>query len=115
MNTNTQRILFWAPRILGIIFALFLSVFALDVFSEGYGIGETLVALLIHLIPTGVVVFALVIAWRWPGVGAIFFIAVAVIFFVTSSGESWIISGPLLLIGLLFLLDWIFRVRPATR
>jgi len=46
MNTTTKRVLFWAPRVLGILFALFLSLFALDVFSEGYSFGETMLALL---------------------------------------------------------------------
>ncbi len=106
MNTNMQRILFWAPRVLCILFALFISVFALDVFSEGYGVGETILALFMHLIPTFVIVIALVIAWRRELIGAILFIAVALFFLISSGGESWIISGPLFLVGALFLLDW---------
>ena len=105
MNTSIKRFLFWSPRILCIVFAMFLSLFALDVFSEGYGFAETILALLIHLIPTYLVAIALVIAWRWERVGAILFIALALFNLVTSRGESWIISGPLFLIGVLFLLN----------
>jgi len=64
MNASVKRVLFWAPRILCILFAIFLSVFALDVFSEGYGFWQTIGALLRHLVPTFIVVIALLIGWR---------------------------------------------------
>jgi hypothetical protein len=115
MNTTTKRVLFWIPRVLCILFAMFLSMFALDVFSEGYGFGETILALLIHLVPTYVVVIALVIAWRWEGVGAILFITLALFYLVTSRGESWIISGPLFLVGVLFVFNWMYRAPLKTR
>ncbi len=111
MNLITKRLLFWSPRVLGILFAAFLSLFALDVFSEGYGLGETVLALLMHLIPTSLVVILLAVAWRWEWVGSILFIALALAYLASSSGESWIISGPLFLIGILFLLNWMYRAR----
>ena len=89
-------------------------MFALDVFSEGYGFGETILALLIHLVPTFIVIISLVIAWRWEWVGAILFIAVAFLFLVSSGGESWVISGPLFLIGILFLFNWIYSEQLKT-
>jgi len=100
--------------VLCILFAVFISLFAIDVFSEGYSFGETILALLIHLVPTCLVIIALVIAWRWEWVGAILFIALALFFLVSSGGESWIISGPLLLIGGLFLFNWIYRAQLKT-
>ena len=42
MIRPSKQLLFWTPRILGILFALFLSMFALDVFGEGYGFWGTL-------------------------------------------------------------------------
>lgn len=111
MNMITKRLIFWSPRILGILFAAFLSLFALDVFSEGYGFGETILALFMHLIPTSLVVILLAVAWRWEWVGSILFIALALAYLASSSGESWIISGPLFLIGILFLLNWMYRAR----
>ncbi len=120
MNTNIKRILFWTPRILCILFAMFLSLFALDVFSEGYGFWQTIGALLLHLVPIYIVVIVLVIAWRWEWVGAILFIALALFYPVASWGRfHWsaylAISGPLVLIGVLFLLNWIYRAQLRTR
>ncbi len=33
MNTSSRRLLFWSPRAICIAFAIFLSMFALDVFQ----------------------------------------------------------------------------------
>ena len=111
MNKTTKRVLYWVPRVLCILFAIFLSMFSLDVFSESYSFGETILALLIHLIPTFIIIIALVVAWRWELVGAALFIVVALSYLVLSGGESWIISTPLFLVGVLFLFNWKYRVQ----
>ena len=120
MNTSTKRVLFWTPRVLCILFAMFLSLFALDVFSEGHGFWETILALLIHLVPVYIVVIALVIAWRWEWVGAILFIPLALFYLVWSWGQfHWsaylVISGPLFLVGVLFLINFVYRAELRTR
>lgn len=120
MNRTTKQVLFWAPRVLCILFAIFLSLFALDVFGEGYGFWETILALLIHLVPVYLVVIALVIAWRWEWVGAILFAGLALSYvFLVWGQEHWsaylAISGPLVLIGVLFLLNWRYRTQLRTR
>ncbi|MCK5738759.1 hypothetical protein KAH55_06240 [bacterium] len=114
MNTTTKRILFWTPRILGILFAAFISLFALDVFSEGLGFWRTLLALLIHLIPVYVIVLVLALAWRWEWIGAVFFLLIALFHIIWGWGRfHWGaflgIDGPLVLLSLLFLINWIFR------
>jgi hypothetical protein len=114
MNINMRQAIHWAPRILCIGFALFISVFALDVFSEGYAVGELLIALFMHLIPTMVVLAVLAFAWRRPQQGGALFVAAALLWLVTSRGEAWIISGPLLVVGLLFLLDGRSHHRGGT-
>ncbi len=120
MNTRTKRLLFWTPRVLCILFAMFLSVFALDVFSEGYGFWQTIGALLLHLVPTFIMVIVLVIAWRWEWIGAVLFIALALFYLVSSWGRfQWstylVIPGPLVLIGVLFLFNWKYRAVLQTR
>lgn len=114
MKPPVRRTLFWAPRILGILFALFVTLFALDVFGEGYSFWVTLWALLMHLIPTALVVVALAIAWRWEWVGAVLFIGLGVFYMVAFRGRApWaaylVISGPLFLVGALFLVNWRYR------
>jgi hypothetical protein len=62
MHTPLKQFLFWTPRVLGVLFVAFLSLFALDVFGEGYGLGGTILALVMHLIPALLVLAALVLA-----------------------------------------------------
>lgn len=106
-----QQVLRWAPRVLGILFAAFISLFALDVFGEGYSFWETALALLVHLIPTGILLVVLALSWRWEWVGGILFPALAILYLAFSRGRlHWsayaVISGPLFLEGALFLLSW---------
>jgi hypothetical protein len=102
--------------VLCIGFALFLGVFALDVFGEGYGFWKTILALLIHLIPTWLVLAVLAASWRWPWVGAVLFPALVCLYIAwTALRMHWLayllIAGPLFLLGVLFLLDWLVRHR----
>ncbi len=109
-----DNILIWTPRLLAMLYALFLSLFALDVFSEGYGPGETILALLIHLIPTYLVIIALVVAWSRETTGAMLFVVLGLFSLVMISGGAWMISGPLFLIGALFLFSGFYRKKQAA-
>jgi len=114
MNKPLKRVLFWSPRVLCIAFAIFLSMFALDVFNEGLSVGNTILAFLIHLIPTAFVVVVLAISWRWEWVGGVLFIAMGVLYLVQAwRHPDWVvtISGPLFLVGALFLLSWSKRAE----
>ncbi|MGD0350866.1 MAG: hypothetical protein ABSB84_11240 [Verrucomicrobiota bacterium] len=121
MKPSLKRLLFWTPRILCVLFASFLSIFAADVFGEGYGFWKTILALLIHLIPTWIILAVLAISWRREWVGGILFIALGALYLVEFWGRfHWsaylCISGPLLLLGVLFFLNWLHRreLRPGT-
>jgi hypothetical protein len=116
MSQGINRFVFWAPRILCIIFAILISALALDVFGEGYGFWKTIAALLIHLIPTYIVIAVLLVSWRWECVGAVLFTALAVLYVFMAWGAfpfvTYVtISGPLLLVGILFYVNWISKRR----
>jgi len=114
VRPSVKRPLFLAPRILCIVFAVFVGLFALDVFNAGLGFWETLVALLIHLIPTGVILGILAVSWRWEWVGGILFTGFGLTYLVVTWGRfTWyvylFISGPLVAVGILFLIGWLYR------
>lgn len=116
MKGPVKRLIFWAPRVLCILFAIFVSVFALDVFGAGYSFGETVLALLMHLIPTAIIVVVLAISWRREWVGGVLFTALGALYFAMSWGQGqWfvnpIMSGPPILIGVLFLINWVYRAE----
>ncbi len=111
-----QDLLYWAPRVLCVTYALFASIFALDVFEEGQGFFGTALALLMHLIPTFLVLALLWVSWSREWIGGYLFVLLAVLYIAMSWGKpfaTWstllIMAGPLVLTGALFLLNWYYR------
>ena len=120
MNEAGRQSLYLAPRILCIIFAAFLAIFALDVFTENNGFWQTVVALLMHLVPSFLILVVLAISWRWEWVGAVVFAALGVLYVVMAWGRFpmsvyFIISGPLFVIAGLFLVNWVSREKPPPQ
>jgi hypothetical protein len=74
--------LFWAPRVLSIAYIAFLSMFALGVFGKEHGFWRILLALTMHLIPTFVLIVALLLAWRWEWVGAILYAGAGMLYVI---------------------------------
>jgi hypothetical protein len=114
MSKTMQRILFWTPRILTIVFTAFISIFALDVFGQGYTFWETVVALMMHMIPTLLILIALTVAWRWEWVGRVLFIALGVFYIASMWGRFplsvyVVIAGPAFVVAGLFLVNWFYR------
>jgi len=71
MKEPGKTVLYWAPRILAFLFAAFISIFALDVFGAGYKFGELLVALFMHMVPTFLVLIAIIAGWKREWISAI--------------------------------------------
>ena len=116
MVISWKPLLHWAPRVLCLCFAVFLSIFALDVFGEGYGFWKTILALFVHLIPTWMVLAALAVSWRWPWAGAFLYAGLGGFYIFSTWGRFplltyLLIAGPAFLIGVLFLLDWLAHSR----
>ncbi len=104
-----QKLLLWSPRVLGILVCLFLGMFALDVFEEGRTFLEALPAFAIHVAPMVALLAVVGLSFRWEWIGGVVFTALAA-FYAYLAREHWtwipIVSGPLLLVGLLFLWSW---------
>lgn len=113
MKKPVKQALYWTPRVAGILFILFLSLFALDVFEMDLGFWGTIVGLFMHLIPSILLAIAIALAWRWEWIGALIFAGWSVFYIASARGFPWsvyaIIAGIPLVIGILFLVDWIYR------
>ena len=113
MNKPVRQLIYWTPRIIGILIVALFTVVSFDVFEEGYGFWEAIGALLIHLIPAGIMAGVLVVSWRWEWVGAVLFIVSSVLYVVAFSGAPiaayLMISLPLFIAGVLFLVNWRLR------
>ena len=108
---NQKRFKFkWFPRILSIVFILFLSLFATDVFLMEGPLFQKIAGFLIHLIPSFCLLFFLLVAWRKPKEGGYLFLILSIIFtlrFQTYKNiySFLLISLPLLIVGICFLIE----------
>jgi len=114
-----NKFIFWTPRILAILFILFLAMFSLDIFGNNYTFWETVLGLFMHNIPVFILLTLLIISWKHELVGAVTFILAGVLYIamilinaLKGSFEwymlSWslTIAGPAFLVGYLFFLNW---------
>ena len=116
MPKKISKFVYWTPRILSILFILFLAVFSFDVFDEGLGFWGTIVGLLIHNIPSFVLLAVTLVAWKREIVGAVAFVLAGLTYIAllpTRGSFEWYmiawvleISGPAFLIGFLYWLNW---------
>jgi hypothetical protein len=118
VTTGLEKLLLWSPRILGVGVSLFVGLFALDAFSQGKSFVQALPDFIVHLWPAMLLLAVVAVSWRLPWLGGLLFIAFAAAYAAMASRHlDWIavISGPLTLVGLLFLASWIHgrRLGPA--
>jgi hypothetical protein len=116
MSKTPTKFIYWTPRILSIIFILFLALFSLDIFEMKLNFWQTLLGLLIHNIPALILLIILLISWKYEIVGGIAFILAGLLYLIllfVNDFEwymlSWslTISGPAFFIGILFLIGWV--------
>jgi hypothetical protein len=113
MKKPVKQILFWTPRVLGILFTLFVGMFSLDVFEMGGGFWAILGGFLMHNLATIVMIIALVLGWRWEWAGAIGFFAAGLWFLRMANAGDWgfvlVFVGVPVLVAALFSVGWIYR------
>jgi hypothetical protein len=111
--------LHWLPRIFGICFTLFIGMFSLDVYTPGMKFIHLAIGTAIHLIPCFLIAIALGFAWKRPLVGAVTFPVLGAGFLLffrkVPVPVHAVIAGPLFLIGILFLAEWLGRRKEPGR
>jgi hypothetical protein len=124
---TTIKFVHWIPRILCILAILFISMFALDSFAPHLTIWQQIGGFLIHLIPTYILVAALVVAWKWELIGGILFVLVGAGFsplvyninyhrthsVMVSLGILLMVTFPFILVGGLFLLSHFLKKKKS--
>ena len=114
-----SKFLYWTPRVLSILFLLFLAMFSLDIFGNNYGFWGVIVGLFMHNIPVFVLAFFLWLAWKREWIGTIIFTGAGllyigfIVFDIVNTGFQgyylgWIlnIACPAFVIAFLFWLNW---------
>jgi len=118
VNSMKNSILYWFPRILSILYILFISLFALDAFYGANSIGYEILAFLKHLIPAILLTLLLAVAWKREFIGGFLFLVTGVIFTIgyatfRTAPVFFCISCPLFLIGIAFLMNFVLHSRSS--
>lgn len=117
-ESKMGKFVYWAPRILAIVFALILFKFALDAFFEEPSIIIPVVVsfwtkvgvLLVHLIPTSILVIVIWAAWENETAGGLMFAILGLIYLIMIWGgvsflAGAVMTGPVFLTSALFFLN----------
>lgn len=115
----------WIPRILCIIAILFISLFALDAFSNTLTVWQQIKGFLIHLIPSFFLTIILIISWRRELLGGILFLIIGLVLspfiynmnyhmnqsIMMSIGIVLSITFPFVVTGVLFIISYVIKKR----
>ena len=99
MNKKLESFLHWLPKVLNILLIFLFILLSGDIFDLQLGFWGTILGLLIHNIPTYIIIAVLVFAWRRPIVGAISFIVLDFFYFFSFNRE-YLVKLPLTLMVL---------------
>lgn len=97
-----NKTIYWAVRGFAILFVLFTSMFALDVKPFSW------IALLMHLLPTIILLVVLMISWFKEKIGGLLWILTGLAYIVIAWGDVdflayLVMAGPAFVIGIVFL------------
>lgn len=111
--------IFWTPRILSILFVLFLVLFSLDIFDICNGFWSCALGLLMHNLPAIILGILVWLSWKREIIGGIAFFLFGLIYIVFviasmfSSGFEWYyfawivqFSGVSFFVAILYLIGW---------
>jgi len=111
--------LYWTPRVLSILFIIFIALFSLDIFGNGYSFWKTVLGLFMHNIITLILIGFLIFSWKREWIASIGFLIFGVWYILTILNNiieyqfewyylSWFITiaGPAFVIAILWWLNW---------
>jgi len=102
-----NKVLYWTPRLLGILAICFVVLFSLDCFEGKFSLKEQLTCFLMHNIPAFILVFILIIAWKMEFAGGLLFLVIslgiAITFMIKNNYYGLLVLVPFMVTGALFL------------
>lgn len=117
MKLTPRNFLTWFPRVLALVFAGFISIFALDSFEGHDSFLLKMGHLFMHLVPTMTVLAALWLAWYRRIIGGLVFMMLGMAFTIHFStwretGLFLMFSLPLFVAGVAFIFSRYSQLQP---
>ncbi len=108
---------YWTPRFLGALYLLFVTLISLKVLDAPILANAPLMA---GFLPSFILLFVLLVAWRWEVAGGIFYVVIAAIYMISSWGNvnpvvHLLVSGLALVCGMLFIAKNLHTIKPSHR
>ena len=106
-NFQIHKLTLYSARILSLLYAAFISIFSFDVFEEKYSFWKMILALLMHLIPTFVLLIIFWISFKKEWIAGLLYLLLGIMYILIAWGKFYwsayvMIAGPLITIGVLF-------------
>jgi hypothetical protein len=121
LSDRMARLVYLIPRITGIIIAVFISLFALDVFDMDGTIWQKIVGFIIHAAPSLIFGLVMFFAWVRPlagaivfGLGALYFLFYFVMENEFGFSNFLIFAFPLAIISVLFYINWKWKLSAKS-
>ena len=110
----------WIPRLFSIFLIIYFGLFTLEVWYQDVSLAQKLIDLIIHLIPSIVMLICLLVSWRFQTAGGMMFVVAgfgSAIFFNTFSSltDFILISFPIFISAILFFISDSLEDRPYYR
>ena len=123
------KLFFWLPRVLGVLAISLIGVLSVDLTNGEIDSATQLQSLVIHLVPTYLLLIFFLVATRWENVGGVFFLVIGLLAspylffgnynmgysFAESFGRILSVTIPLVFVGILFILNYENKRRMLTR
>lgn len=116
ISGKTAKMIYWMPRVAGVVIAIFVGLFALDVFEGEASIWQKMLAFLIHAMPAISLSVIAALAWKRDWLGCVVFGLAALLFLyfllpnpLEQFGVVLLFSGPLAMISLMYWVNWKWR------
>lgn len=117
---HMKQFLHYCPRILSILFCLFIMMFSFDVFEGNSSIIDMLIGFIMHNLPVFGMAIITFFAWKNDLIGGIGFIGISLFFFILVSSNMnneggvmnpavFIISLPALIISALYFINFSYN------
>lgn len=111
---SIQKLVEWSPRVLSMIFIVFIMLFSLDIFEPGVPWYDIIVGLFIHNIPAFILIIILWLSLNKPLIGAITYFLLGVLYIIwvivvtdlEMFGAILAICLPSMIIGILYFIDY---------
>jgi len=120
LGGRVAKLIYWTPRLAGVVITLFLTLFSLDVFGTGEPIWRQLLGFVIHSVPSLALASLIVLAWRRDQLGFWMF-ALAAGFFLALAlpnlarqplmemGVVLLFAAPMAVIAAMYWVNWKWR------